>query len=43
MNSASVISFADTQSGLLTRARLDKGVGKQAGELDIQAWTVAKT
>ena len=38
VNAASVVSYVDTQTGLLPRAEIEKRVAARAGEMPVQRW-----
>ena len=40
VNAASVVSYVDTQTGLLPRAELEKRVSARAGEMPVQRWAL---
>lgn len=42
VNAASVVSFVDTQTGLLPRAEVEKRVAARAGEMPIQRWPLSE-
>jgi len=40
LNSASVVGYIDTQSGLLGRAALDAALGNAGGKLPVSQWRI---
>ncbi len=42
VNAASVVSFVDTQTGLLPRAEVEKRVAARAGEMPMQRWPLSE-
>ena len=42
VNAASVVSYIDTQTGLLPRAEVEKRVAARSGEMSVQRWSLAE-
>jgi len=42
VNAAGVVSYVDTQTGLLSRAEVEKRVAARAGEMPIQRWPLSE-
>jgi ribokinase len=42
VNAASVVSYVDTQTGLLPRADIEKRVAEHAGEMPVQRWEFSR-